>query len=580
VAAPDAAQLGAGREIATRSFGVDPGQDGRWRTLMSFAPEAGEAIGVRRFFRLQVEGTAGDDANLYEVTLSLRKHRNLPPEGLEIFSLALSLRVLDEDRITELRFRVPEDAERLTIRSFDAANADIALTTAFRSTPLAASGQNEWRDAEVALEDEERGRLAAVVFGGGAEMPNDVTFEIRDQEGRELPIQLPARTWRPNARPLPEADVELLANCFSVAFDASRSTDPDGERLSYLWDFGDGKSASGRAVVHAYDRPGTYRATLRVTDASGQVGAGAKREFEVFVKRPPTAVASDDLVVAPGEPVAFDGARSLDGERPIARYLWDFDDGELGEGQNLAHAFARPGRYIVTLRVEDDTATPCNFSIDQQTVQVNAAPVAVAGDDRRVAVGEEIVLEGGRSYDVDGEVVEYSWDLGDGATLAGPTGRHAYAAPGTYRVALTVRDNSGVANGVGQDGFEVVVNAPPIAEAGADRHVAIGEVINFNAGASTDPDGELVQYRWCTRSPADISCSSRSPTIPGPCAAARATVSRSRSTRRRSPMPVPIWSAPRGRTCPSPPRARSIPTATSRSTCGSSKRARPRPARA
>ena len=145
---------------------------------------------------------------------------------------------------------MPEDAERLTIRNFDAANAEIALSTAFRSAPLAASGQNEWREAEVALEDEERGGLAAVTFGGGAEMPNDVTFEIRDQDGRELPIQLPARAWRPNARPLPEADVELLANCFSVAFDASRSTDPDGERLSYLWEFGDGESASGRAVVH------------------------------------------------------------------------------------------------------------------------------------------------------------------------------------------------------------------------------------------------------------------------------------------------------------------------------------------
>ena len=345
------------------------------------------------------------------MTLSLREHRNLPPEGLEIFSFAPTLRVPDEDLITELRFAVPEDAEQLTIRNFDAANAEIALSTAFRSAPLAASGQDEWREAEVAIEHEERGRLAAVVFGGGAEMPNDVTFEIRDQDGRELPIQLPARAWRPNARPLPEADVELLANCFSVAFDASRSTDPDGERLSYLWEFGDGESASGRAVVHSYDGPGSYRATLRVSDASGQVGAGARSDFEVFVKRPPTAVAGDDLVVAPGEVVAFDGARSLAGERPIARYLWDFDDGELGEGRKASHAFAQPGSYIVTLRVEDDTAPPCNFAIDQKIVQVNAAPVAVAGDDWHVSAGQEIVLEAGRSYDVDGEVVEY---LGSG----------------------------------------------------------------------------------------------------------------------------------------------------------------------
>jgi PKD repeat protein len=348
----------------------------------------------------------------------------------------------------------------------------------------------------VALEGEERGALAAVVFGGGDEMPNDVTFEIRDQDGRALPIQLPARVWRPNARPLPEADVELLANCFSVAFDASRSTDPDGEPLSYLWDFGDGESASGRAVVHGYDGPGAYRATLRVSDASGQVGAGARRDFEVFVKRPPLAVAGDDLMVAPGETVTFDGTRSLDGERPIARYLWDFYDGGQGEGPNASHSFEHPGRYLVTLRVEDDTPAPCNFSIDQQIVQVNVAPVAVAGDDRRVSVDQEIVLEGGRSYDVDGQIVEHLWDLGDGTTLAEPSGRHAYGAPGTYRVTLSVRDDSDVANSLATDSFEVLVNAPPVAEAGPDRHVAIGEVITFDAGASTDPDGALVEHLW------------------------------------------------------------------------------------
>ena len=117
------------------------------RRSARFAPDAGEVVGGRRFFRLQVDGTAGDDANLYEVTLSLREHRNLPPEGLEIFSFAPTLRVPDEDLITELRFVVPEDAERLTIRNFDAADAEIALSTAFRSAPLAASGQNEWQDA-------------------------------------------------------------------------------------------------------------------------------------------------------------------------------------------------------------------------------------------------------------------------------------------------------------------------------------------------------------------------------------------------------------------------------------------------
>ena len=84
---------------------------------------SGTRRGGRRSAHLPApgQGTAGDDANLYEVTLSLREHRNLPPDGLEIFSFAPSLRVPDEDLITEMRFLVPEDAERLTIRNFDAA---------------------------------------------------------------------------------------------------------------------------------------------------------------------------------------------------------------------------------------------------------------------------------------------------------------------------------------------------------------------------------------------------------------------------------------------------------------------------
>ena len=332
---------------------------------------------------------AGDDANLYGVTLSLRDRRNLAPQDLEIVDFAPTARVPDKTRITELRFRVPADAERLTVRNFDAANGSLAFVSAFRSAPLAASGQDEWRESEIVLQPDERGQVAAITVAGGDEIPNDVTVEIRDQAGQLLPIELPARLWRPNQRPSPEADVELLANCVSVAFDASRSTDPDGDQLSYEWQFGDGATGSGRALVHQYPGPGTYDAALRVLDSSGQVGAGAVPPLQVFVKRPPVAVAGDDLVVAPGETVNFDGSGSLAGERPIARYFWDFYDGGRAEGQSASHAFAAPGRYIVTLRVEDDSSPPCNFSTAQRIVQVNAQPVAVAGEDQRLATGRD-----------------------------------------------------------------------------------------------------------------------------------------------------------------------------------------------
>jgi len=51
-----------------------------------------------------------------------------------------------------------------------------------------------------------------------------------------------------------------------IAFDASSSYDPDGEIVSYDWDFGDGNSAEGEVVAHAYPEPRTYTVTLTITD--------------------------------------------------------------------------------------------------------------------------------------------------------------------------------------------------------------------------------------------------------------------------------------------------------------------------
>ena len=54
-----------------------------------------------------------------------------------------------------------------------------------------------------------------------------------------------------------------------ITFDAAPSHDPDGEILSYDWDFDDGGTAAGEVVTHTYAEPGDYAATLTVTDNDG-----------------------------------------------------------------------------------------------------------------------------------------------------------------------------------------------------------------------------------------------------------------------------------------------------------------------
>jgi hypothetical protein len=56
-----------------------------------------------------------------------------------------------------------------------------------------------------------------------------------------------------------------------INFDASQSSDADGEIVSYQWDFGDGNTAAGETTRHAYAVPAEYVVSLAVVDNDGVV---------------------------------------------------------------------------------------------------------------------------------------------------------------------------------------------------------------------------------------------------------------------------------------------------------------------
>ena len=54
-----------------------------------------------------------------------------------------------------------------------------------------------------------------------------------------------------------------------VTFDATGSSDPNGDELSYSWNFGDGQSSDEPLVKHSYTSPGSYEVELWVRDSDG-----------------------------------------------------------------------------------------------------------------------------------------------------------------------------------------------------------------------------------------------------------------------------------------------------------------------
>ncbi len=57
-----------------------------------------------------------------------------------------------------------------------------------------------------------------------------------------------------------------------IAFDGSGSSDPEGETITYAWDFGDGNTATDREPSHSYSAAGSFTVTLTVTDESALSG--------------------------------------------------------------------------------------------------------------------------------------------------------------------------------------------------------------------------------------------------------------------------------------------------------------------
>ncbi len=53
-----------------------------------------------------------------------------------------------------------------------------------------------------------------------------------------------------------------------IAFTVT-ATDPDGDTLTYAWNFGDGETANGTSATHAYDAADSYAVTVTASDGKG-----------------------------------------------------------------------------------------------------------------------------------------------------------------------------------------------------------------------------------------------------------------------------------------------------------------------
>ena len=329
----------------------------------------------------------------------------------------------------------------------------------------------------------------------------NVILSVQDSSGLHCDTAVTSQMVTVNTPPICDFNgPDKACTDQAVTFDASGTTDNEQSQLSYEWNFGDGTSGSGPQVTKTYEQGGRYSVSLTVNDNANTSCSTSGCGTTIAINSKPIANAGDDVELCLQHNqeynVSFDGSRSVDEDNDKLTYRWDFGDGTSSDGASATHFYQNSGEYIATLYIDDQTGTACSSSSDSRLITLNKAPKAIAVSDTNVCQGTPVNFDGSGSIGEEGEVLQYSWDFGDGTTGSGINVTHDYAQGGNYKAVLTVDDMQGTNCSTSIEKVFVTVNARPTAILDAVKVACTGDQISFDTAGTNDPDGDALNYTW------------------------------------------------------------------------------------
>ena len=218
---------------------------------------------------------------------------------------------------------------------------------------------------------------------------------------------------------------------------------------------------------------------------------------------PPAGTPTAQFNVSPspvntGVPTIFDASPSTAGTNATSlTYSWSFGDGTASAtGQIATHTFTAPGTYNVTLTVTNDRGLSASVVTP---VQVSASP-APTGDwvysPNAPNVGETVFFNADPIKPASGRtIVQYSWNFGDGTTASGFQTTHAFTAPATYTVTLSVRDDLDQKLVVAKQ-ITIGTGNPTAAFTSSVTNAGTHTVSFDGSGSSARGGATIVSYQW------------------------------------------------------------------------------------
>lgn len=262
----------------------------------------------------------------------------------------------------------------------------------------------------------------------------------------------------------------------NITFISSQSYDPNGNPLTFSWDFGDGgylNDTRNLTAVHNYSSAAeNLTVTLTVVDVAGLVNSTTMKVVCDGLLPTPVitvkskVVSANTIEINQRESVTFNATSSYDDAASAGDKLGQIDwiQFEWGDGnvsdkvpwsaseQNISFSYERSGTYTLVLNVSDVVGHWKNTTM---TVKVNDTEAPTVSFVALNSTWGSLLVENKTVYfnasatfdNVDAkELLNYSWDFGDGEWFNG-TGllnvTHNYTKVGQVVVKLNVTDLSG-----------------------------------------------------------------------------------------------------------------------------------------